>query len=268
MNKKGLSTLEKYRKYLKLKRYSENSIRSYCFYVNQFIMAFNKPALHITSKDTQSYIWDYKYTSVSNQNQVYSALKIFTKEILGFKINKVFPERPRKEKRLPIVINKEYLLDCINSVKNKKHKAILTITFSAGLRVSEVLNLKPNNIDSKEMLINVVNGKGRKDRNVKLSENCLNVLRDYFRYYRPSEYLFEGQAGGKYSKTSCNNLVKKYIGKKYSMHKIRHSYASSLLKDGCQLRLIQLSLGHEKLDTTSIYLHTDNSFLQQTPSPC
>lgn len=267
MNKKGYSTLEKYRKYLKLKRYADNSIRSYCFYVNQFIMSFDKSALHITAKETQGYIWDYQYTSTSNQNQVYSALKIFAKEILGFDIKKIFPERPRKDAKLPIVIDKDYLNKCIDSTKNKKHKAILTITFSSGLRVSEVLNLKLADIDSKQMLIHVVNGKGRKDRYVKLSDNCLFVLREYAREYKPKEYLFEGP-NGKYSRTSCRNIVKRVVGEQYSMHKIRHSYASSLLMDGADLRLIQLTLGHKKIDTTAIYLHTDNSFLQQAPTPC
>lgn len=263
-----MSTLGKYEKYLKLRRYSENSIRSYRFYVNQFIHSFEKPALHITSKDTQDYIYNYNYTSTSNQNQVYSAIKIFAKHILGFNTNKIFPERPRREKKIPIVIDKDYLINCINKVKNKKHKAILNTTFSAGLRVSELLSLKITDIDVDQMLILVRNGKGNKSRYVKLSDNCLNIINDYIDEYKPVEFLFEGQSGGKYTKSSCNNLVKKHIGIQYSMHKLRHSYASSLLRDGCQLRLIQLSMGHEKIDTTSTYLHTDNSYLQQAPSPC
>ena len=268
MNNKGVSTLEKFKKILKLKNYSKNTIKIYVHYVNEFIFSFNKSSLHITSKEINKYVMDYEYSSTSQQNQIYSALKLFSKYILNIKqINKIIPERPRKEKTLPIVIDKEYLLKKIKSIRNEKHKAIIQLGFSVGLRVSEVINIKICDIDSKRMIININNAKGHKDRIVPLSEATLKILRKYYLLYKPQTYLFNGQKSTKYSTTSCNNIVKKYLGKQYHFHQLRHSSFTCMLESGTDISIIQKIAGHTSYKTTMIYTQISNQLLKKAKLP-
>lgn len=148
-----------------------------------------------------------------------------------------------------------------------KHKAIITLAYSTGMRVSEVCNLKIENIDSKRMLIHIVNGKGRKSRFVPLSPAVLSILREYFKEYRPKEYLFNGQFDLQYSHRSCNEIVKKYIGKDYHFHLLRHSQATALLESGTDLRIIQKCLGHQNVRTTEVYTHVSNQLLSKINLP-
>ena len=202
MNTKHKSTLVKFEKYLNLKGYSQRTINMYIHYVKMFISSFNKSAIHLTIKDCQNYVESYKFSSKSQQNQIYSSLKAYYKSVLGVDLsNKIFLERPRKQKSLPQVIDKEYLLSKISTIKNLKHKAIFSLAYSVGLRVSEVCNLKIEDIDSKRMIINIRQAKGNKDRIVPLSENILILLREYYKEHKPKEYLFNGQKSLKYSHT-------------------------------------------------------------------
>jgi site-specific recombinase XerD len=136
-----------------------------------------------------------------------------------------------------------------------------------GLRVSEVINLKIEDIDSSRMIIHIKSSKGKKDRIVPLSPNILALLREYYREYRPSVYLFNGQKSLQYSSTSCNNLVKKYIGNQYHMHLLRHSCFTNLLENGTDLRIIQKIAGHSSSKTTEIYTHVSNQILQKVNLP-
>lgn len=268
MNKKGESTLGNFEKYLNLKNFSKNSISMYIHYVDKFIMSFNKPALHLTIKDAEYYISNYNFTSTSQQNQIYSSIKLFYKYILKIDLsNKIIFERPRKEKHLPQVIDSSILLDKISKIENIKHKAIISLTYGTGMRVSEICNLKIEDIDSKRMLINIIQAKGRKDRIVPLSQNNLELLRLYFKQFRPKNYLFNGQFDEKYTPSSCNAIVKKYLGKDYHFHQLRHSYATTLLENGTDLRIIQKCLGHSKIDTTTIYTHVSTQLLNKINLP-
>jgi site-specific recombinase XerD len=139
--------------------------------------------------------------------------------------------------------------------------------YSCGLRVSEVINLKLEDIDSKRMLINIRNAKGGKDRIVKLSDTLLITLRAYFVAYKPKEYLFNGQFDNQYSTTSCNKIVKKYLGKKYHFHTLRHSSATTMLENGTDLSLIQKILGHNNIKTTMIYTHISQQLIQNVNTP-
>jgi len=263
MNIKYESTLRKFRKILNLRNYSNNSIKIYVNYTEKCLEHFNKPALHLTTKDIIYYIENYKYSSISQQNQIYSSLKLFCKYILKFKfINKIFIERPKKERRLPQVIDKDYLLNSINNISNLKHKCILLLGYSCGLRRSEVINLRICDIDSKRMVINIIQAKGRKDRIVKLP---IILLREYYKQYKPKIYLFNGQKDLQYSAESCNKLVKNYLGNEYHFHLLRHSYATHLLEKNVDLRFIQKSLGHNNIKTTEIYTHVSIQSLQNLP---
>jgi site-specific recombinase XerD len=168
---------------------------------------------------------------------------------------------------LPRVIDGEFIKQQLYKIENLKHKAILTLTYSVGLRVSEIINLKIEDIDSKRMLIYIKNAKGRKDRVVPLSKNVLELLRIYFKEYRPIEYLFNGQFSNQYSIGSCKKIYKRYIDSNSSIHTLRHSSFTNLLESGTDLRIIQKIAGHSSSKTTEIYTHVSNRLLNKVNLP-
>ena len=174
-------------------------------------------------------------------------------------------KRPRKDHKLPNIIPEKHLKECINSIKNKKHKAIIALAYSVGLRRADIQNIKVSDLSSKNMQIKVVNGKGNKDAYLPLSKNILNILVDYYYEFKPSEYLFEGQFNNLYSGTSLNNLVKKYIGNEYHFHNLRHSFSTHLHDNGVSLKYIQEMLRHEDIKTTMVYLRISTKRLQELP---
>lgn len=267
MNKPKISTLNKFKQYLLLKNYSENIIRIYMFYVSEFVNNFDKPSLHITLSEISNYVLNYKYSSISQQNQIYSSIKLFSKFILKVDLSgKIILERPRTNKKLPRVIDYNKVKSVIENITNIKHKSIFMLGYGCGMRISEVLNLKPSDIDGNRLLILIRNSKNNKDRYVPISQNILTTLRNYWLQYRPSEYLFNGQKTSKYSKTSCNQLIKKYFGINFSFHTLRHTYATHLLESCVDLRIIQKLLGHANVKTTEIYTHVSNNILNKVPS--
>ena len=221
MNLKSKSTLEKLKSELSFKAYADNTINIYIHYSELFLSNFNKDIYHISQNEAEKYLKSKTYTSRSKQNQEISAIKALYKYVVKCNLKKIKIERPRKEKHLPKVINKDYLLYKIEQIKNKKHKAIIALGYSVGLRVSEVIQLKIEDIDSKQMIINIRQAKGRKDRIVPLSQSMLILLREYYKEYKPFRYLFNGQNSLKYSPGSCNKIVKKYLGNQYHYHLLR-----------------------------------------------
>lgn len=183
------------------------------------------------------------------------------------KYDKVNFKRPKSEKKLPKVIDHNHIINQLSKIENIKHKSILTLTYSVGLRVSEITNLRIEDIDSKRMLIHIKNAKGRKDRIVPLSQNVLELLREYFKEFKPKEYLFNGQKSNQYSIQSCQKLYKKYIDENSSIHTLRHSSATNLLERGTDLRIIQKILGHSSSKTTEIYTHVSNQVLSKVNLP-
>lgn len=260
-----MEVLNVFEKRLRLRNYSERTIKTYSFYSRQFLINLNvKDAYQLTTKELISYLESYKYTSISQQNQVINALKLFYKHILNrseIHLSKI--ERPRRERHLPQVIDRDLIISRIDKIVNLKHKAILQLTYSVGLRVSEVVNMKLADIDSKRMIIHIKNSKGRKDRIVPLSPVVLETLRSYFKEYRPIEYLFNGQFDLKYSIHSCQLIFKKYIDPKSHFHVLRHSSATALLENGTDLRIIQKILGHSSVKTTEIYTHVSTQLLSR-----
>jgi site-specific recombinase XerD len=190
------------------------------------------------------------------------------REVLNKKYDKVNFKRPRNEKKLPKIIDGEYIKSQLSKIQNLKHRTILTLTYSAGLRVSEIVNLKIEDIDSKRMLIHIKNAKGKKDRMVPLSQTILELLREYYKEYEPKEYLFNGQNNSpQYSVGSCQQIFKKYIDKEGHIHQLRHSCFTSLLENGTDLRIIQKIAGHSSSKTTEIYTHVSNQMLSKVKLP-
>jgi len=267
MNEKGASTLKICQKKFNYLNYSEKTKINYLGYIDKFLKSQTKSAKHLNARDFQCYLDDYDFTSVSKQNQVINAIRFLYKYGLNKKYDKVSFKRPKKEKKLPRVIDGDILRQKIESISNLKHRAILTLSYSVGLRVSEVVNLKIVDIDSDRMLINIRQSKGRKDRIVPLSKTVLKLLREYYREYKPKEYLFNGQSNLRYSVSSCQKIFKKYIDENKSFHTLRHSSFTNLLESGTDLRIIQKIAGHTSSKTTEIYTHVSKKILSKVRLP-
>lgn len=248
-------------------RYSKRTIETYTHYTSKFLQSVGKYPQHLTGADFQNYLNKYPFSSEAQQNQIINAIKFLYDKVLERKYGKVDFTRPRRAHHLPKVIDREYLVKQITAIQNLKHKAILMVAYSCGLRVSEVINLKITDIDSARMLIAINQAKGKKDRLVPLSANVLQTLRDYYKQYRPKEYLFNGQFGVQYSATSCNQIVKQYLGQQYHFHLLRHSCFTSLLESGTDLRIIQKIAGHKSSKTTEVYTHVSSSLLNKVSLP-
>lgn len=245
-------------------KYSNKTKDVYIYYIKQFVQHCNdKRVSHVNSNYFQSYLDNYKFTSTSQQNQVINAIRFLYKYGLNRKYDKVSFKRPKSEKKLPRVIDCDLIIQKLNKIQNLKHRTILTLTFSVGLRVSEIVNLRIEDIDSARMLIHIKNAKGRKDRMVPLSPNVLKLLREYWKKYKPTEHLFNGQNSKQYSIGSCQKIYKKYIDPNTSIHTLRHSSFTGLLEKGTDLRVIQTIAGHSSSKTTELYTHVSNKILNQ-----
>jgi len=174
---------------------------------------------------------------------------------------------------LPVVLSKEEVVKILSSIDNIKHKAILMLVYSTGLRVKEVVKLKPEDIDSKRMLVYVKRSKGRKDRYAMLSEMALQMLREYWRLYKPDEWLFEGARKGRHISTRTVQHILEHacaragIRKDISVLTLRHSFATHLLESGVDLRYIQELLGHAHSKTAEIYTHVSTKSIGKIKSP-
>jgi integrase/recombinase XerD len=248
--------------------YSPRTRNNYITHIKSFLESLGgKQIIHCNSSDFKSYLDTYSFTSVSQQNQVINAIRFLYKEVLGKKYDKVSFKRPKAEKKLPRVIDGDFIKQQLSLIQNLKHRTILTLTYSVGLRVSEVVNLKIDDIDSKRMIIYIKNAKGRKDRIVPLSQNVLDLLRLYYQQYKPTQFLFNGQNSTKYSVGSCQKIYKKYIDNNSSIHTLRHSSFTNLLESGTDLRIIQKIAGHSSSKTTEVYTHVSNNLLSKVKLP-
>jgi len=213
-----------------------------------------------------------KKAATSTLNIIINALKFYYGEVLKKKfIYEV--KRPRKDKKLPVVLTRDEVAKILSVIDNIKHRAILMLIYSAGLRVGEVVNLRPEDIDSGRRLIHIKGGKGRKDRYTLLSEHALKVLKEYFREYRPSKWLFEGVKRGRHISTRTVQAVfrqacdKAGIKKDVTAHSLRHSFATHLLESRVDLRYIQEILGHKSSKTTEIYTHVSKASIANIKNP-
>ncbi len=263
-------------KILELKRYSKQTINSYKGHLLMVKTHFNDRTFkQITDKELFEYIYhlvNTKGISASYQRQIVGSLKLFYKEIHNRSIPFEYLKVTQRENKLPVVLSKKEAVLIIENTNNLKHKAILSVIYSAGLRIGELIELKKTDIDSERMLIHVRGAKGKKDRYTVLSKKVLELLREYYKEYKPIVYLFEGQKGGKYSAESTSQffkraLKKSTINKSATLHTLRHSFATHLLEEGISIAHIQKLLGHSNISTTLIYTHIAKDTLINIKSP-
>jgi integrase/recombinase XerD len=261
---------------LELKNYSKNTIKTYVNYFKDFLEYFDETELEkITTENINSYILELikeKNISTSQQNQRINAIKFYYEKVLGRRKEYYNIERPRQERKLPDVLSKEEIKAMLNATINLKHKSIIAIIYSCGLRRNETVELKISDIDSKRMVIKIRKGKGNKDRYIQLSEGLLNLLRQYYNKYNPKVWLFEGQTGGKYGAESILRVIKTSarkanIHKRVYPHLLRHSYATHQLEQGIDIRFIQHWLGHESIKTTQRYTHVSEHNFKNFKNP-
>ena len=276
-NHEALQYLEQYRRYLQSKRYSARTVSTYCDAMRVFFIYFReRSVLELSNDDVIQFNNDYilaQKLSVSYQNQLVNAIKLFYQIARGMKLEIEKIHRPKREKKLPNVLSKREVKQLLEASTNMKHRVILSLIYSCGLRCGEVLKLKPVHIDSQRHVIFIQQAKGKKDRIVPLSLRILELLREYYRYYKPKVYLFEGQKPGEpYSEKSLQSVLKQALAKTniqkpVTLHWLRHSYATHLLESGTDLRYIQELLGHNSSKTTEIYTHVSTKNIQNIKSP-
>jgi integrase/recombinase XerD len=269
--------MQGFKLWLRSKRYSESTIATYTDALTIFLRYFAHKTISVISNEdliefNNAYILKHGF-SASYQNQVVNAVKLFFRTIELKTLQPDLVQRPRREHRLPNVLSKEEIKLIVNAHGNLKHKTMLSLIYSCGLRCNEIINLRLEHIDSKRQLVIIKQSKGKKDRIVPLSLKILEMLRTYFLAYKPKIFLFEGQQiGMKYDERSLQNvlkqsLVKCHIKKPVTLHWLRHSYATHLLEAGTDLRYIQELLGHTSSRTTEIYTHVSTKSIQNISSP-
>lgn len=263
---------------LKMKelRYSERTIQTYKSLFEEFINYYHQKEIDQIDEpmimDFLRYLVIDRKISLSYQNQSINAIKFYYERVLNGQRKVYLIDRPRREQGLPVVLSEEEVKTILNVPKNLKHRAILMTIYSAGLRISEAINLKICDIDSQRMQIHVVQAKGKKDRYTLLSFKLLEILREYVREFQPKIWLFEGAPGTPYSDRSIQTilksaLLKTNIKKHVTVHTLRHSFATHLLENGTDLRYIQNLLGHDSSKTTEIYTHVTTKGFDKIQSP-
>ncbi|MDD3722705.1 MAG: tyrosine-type recombinase/integrase [Lutibacter sp.] len=276
ISEENSEVLKSYSSYLKGKCYSESTVKTYSLFIADFFNYLkDTPLTAVTNRDVEKFIEDIfvpKKYSISTHRQFVSAVKLLKVFYPECKIEELQLKRPNKSRILPTVLSKEEVIDLLRYTKNLKHRAILAMIYSAGLRISELLNLKLAHIDVDRRQILVKDSKGRKDRNVILAESIIPLMNNYLMSYRPDRYFVEGKPFQKYSAESiraflhqASKLAK--ITKNVTPHTLRHSYATHLLENGIDLRYIQELLGHAKPETTMIYTHVTKKDLMKIKSP-
>ena len=249
---------------MQIRNYSERSIRNYIHCLSRLSLYHQCSPDLLSLEQVKSYLHycvTEKQEGSSTLNQIISAVRILFVDVLHRPWEPLKIKRPRRDKKLPVVFSKEEITAFFAGINNLKHKAIFVTAYASGLRISEVRMLKPRDIDSDRMQICVRSGKGRKDRFTLLSIKTLELLRVYYKKFRPENYLFEGRICGEpislrtIQKVFTDAVLKAGIAKAVSFHSLRHSFATHLLEQGSNLRMIQQLLGHNSLRTTSVYLH-------------
>ncbi|TCK98028.1 site-specific recombinase XerD [Natranaerovirga hydrolytica] len=263
-------------KEMELRGYSPRSIESYSKYLIRFLHFTNKPVDSLVNEDLKSFLHHLiaKKLSTSYINSVYSSVHLFFTLVLKKSFSLTDVPRVKNSKKLPVVLSRSEVDQIISATSNLKHRAILMTTYSAGLRVSEAVRLKVSDVDSKNMQLHIHSGKSDKDRYAILSHQNLLLLREYYKVYRPTDWLFPSGANSSMyltsrtvQKTFKASTLKAGILKPVTVHTLRHSFATHLLIAGTDIYTIMQLLGHNSIQTTSVYLHLALSKVLSVASP-
>jgi integrase/recombinase XerD len=263
--------LEKLETELRLRAFSPRTVQSYLFYNKKFLEFINKEPEQVIEDDVKKYIGDLLSKNVSPKSVVLikAALKFFYDEVL--KKNIVTLKSPKISQKLPTVLTREEVKKLIDVVENKKHKLIVKLLYSSGLRLSEVVNLKVGDIELDEKIGWVRGGKGRKDRIFVISDKIVDDLKAQMRRKDENQFLFEGWRGAmsprNIQKIVASAAKNAEINKSVHVHTLRHSFATHLLESGEDIRKIQELLGHASLNTTQLYTHLTTEDLKKVKNP-
>lgn len=268
--------IDRYISQMILKAYSSNTIRTYSLEFAQLLYLLKDfPVNKLSPEKLKSYFLYCAKELKLSENQIHSrinAIKFYYEKVLHNERMFFDIPRPKKQLILPKTLSVQEIKRLFKVTKNPKHRLMLKLCYGMGLRVSEIVNLKVSDIDSDRMQVLIQRAKGKKDRYVNLPKSVLESLREYYKIYKPKEYLFEGQYGGAYAKRSAQSVFKEAmqkakINKQIGIHGLRHSYATHLLEMGTDISLIQKLLGHNNLKTTLIYTHVSDKNLAKVKSP-
>lgn len=243
--------IKTYASYLKSKNHSKSTIEQYSSILRVFLSSHSGEVRRITTDQIVEYISRLKSRSSMAQNA--GAIKHFFCHVMGQPNKFARIPYPKKEKRLPKILSTQIVISRLRAIKNLKHRAMLSLLYSCGLRRQELLNLRISNVDSSRMVLSIKQSKGAKDRDVPISTQMIELLREYFVEYRPKDFLFNGQNGGMYSATSLGKLC--HLHMKCNPHILRHSYATHLAERNLELGTLQKRLGHNDPRTTMVYHH-------------
>jgi integrase/recombinase XerD len=267
---------EGYLEKLKIKRYSDSTIRTYKSYMLDFLIAFEGQDLTtITTEQINTYVLnlivDHRISG-SQQNQRINAIKFYYEKVLGREKEYYNIDRPRKGHPLPKVLTENEVLSMLHFTTNLKHKAIIGTIYSAGLRRSEIIKLRIQDIHFDKKILFIRGAKGKKDRTTILADSTAEVLKKYLDEYKPNYWMFEGVNRNQYSSSSIERIVNKAgrgagINRHVTPHMLRHSFATHLLEQGVDVRYIQNLLGHSSIKTTEIYTHVSKNSLAKIISP-
>jgi integrase/recombinase XerD len=258
---------------LKRKFFRDMSIKNYVSCLGVFLKYFDgkkKEPKAINEADIKEYLRQFK--EQNTQRSHHSAIKCFYKYTLKQPDKFKYIEYAKRNRKLPVVHSQDEIQKLISACDNLKHKTIICLMYACGLRVGEVIKLKICDVDSGRMIINIRDAKGGKDRQVMLPKNLLDLLRNYYKEYKPKEYLFNGQIELKYSERSIGQFLKKYsdkagLNKRIYPHLLRHDSFTHLCESGCDIALIQKLAGHQSIKTTNLYLHISHTLISKIQSP-
>lgn len=269
-----MNNIELFEEKLMLKNLSKRTIILYKRTIELVSSRIGKNIDDITETDLKNYIIQGNNRSISTSSQmgIINAFKVYFKEVKKIKFDSEILPRPKVYTRQPDILSIEEMQKIISCTLNIKHKAVIVLMYSCALRVSEVINLRIEDIDSENHKLNIRSSKGQIDRIVMLDDKLLNILREYWLQYKTKEYIFEGNKGDKYSINSIQNIIKQKakmagIKKKISSHSMRHSCLTQLIKNGVDLRKVQKIAGHKNINTTANYIKIIDEDIINTESP-
>jgi site-specific recombinase XerD len=267
----------KLREYMKFRNYSDNSTENYCSNFTGFLAYFEKKGVTHPDRINAEMIIEFlkQFSEPATHSGYHSAIKVYYEKVARVGIEKFkYIERPKRNKKLPIVLSQDEIQKMFDVCENLKHKAILALLYSCGLRVSELINLKWVHIDRSRMIINIIQAKGKKDRQVMLSASIIPLLEKYFREYKSKEYVLNGWKDElQYSSRSVGEVVKQLAAKagidskRVYTHLIRHCSFTHLVEQGTDINLVQRLAGHQNVKTTMMYCHISNNLISKIISP-